>query len=280
MALNWGPLLEILQDLGKLGIQPDIFSAAVFLLGGSAFGFIIHQFWWMFYLWKGAEYWSDRRSINSLINRFGLSRPKCKQNGKKIIVALDYVLHHGVNKERSRIFSYIVRRWDMYHLLSSEIFALLMGFVLGMLLRVYFYLDMRSWEPREVFNLSVIYIVVVFLMCLLYKGRQWVQFQRDVLSAGIVNDSEITRSELGTTFPPYIFDFTIGEKQSAKLEEAGISSVCDLAEEDPGGLFKKIQGLSEESGISKEDLSGWIKKAKKFMNSCIVVRTKHKKEGV
>jgi hypothetical protein len=240
----------------------DIFLAVLAVFGGSAFGFIISQFWWVLYEYlMGAEFHSEKRSINAVINKFELTRPRCLQDKRKVIVILDYVTRHTKRQDRKdvvqqeRFFQYMARRWDMYHLMSSELIALGVGFLFGILFRGCLYVRTHLWKHGECYIVLTIFILVVIFFFMFLKGREWVRFQHDNAEATIVNSSRLERSDLGIVFPPYILDCSIREGQEAKLEEHGISTYSELAEAD-------AKNLSDKTDISEEQLEEWIKKAK------------------
>lgn len=257
IGINYVPLVKILECLSRLGIQSDIFLAALSLLSGAPFGFLISQFWWWLFHQMGADYQLDPRSANALINKYGLTRPKCLQEKKKTVVLHDYVLHYEGQCKKT-VFRYIERRWDLYLILKSEMITLLIGLMFGIGFRVVIFAHI-PWRGIEFPVLLVISVLVVVLLFLLCSGARWVQFQHDIMSVAIINASTLKNCDLAKVFPPYIFDFSISEKQGMDLERAGISSVSDLAKADPKELSKDIV-------ISEEIILKWVKNAKEFMN--------------
>jgi len=287
MAINYVPLYKILIILACHGIESTFgaFLGFISLLSGSALGFMISQFWWRWFQFRGGEFSSAPRATNALINKYKLIRcdkiedkkeaAACKE---KVIPVSDYVMHSEREKQKG-VFLYIERRWDMYHLLSTEFVTLIIGSFLGVFYRVlshfllfksplpsiqdiFRFWDTKFWLEWEFWVLVTIFTLVVVLGYKLRKGSGWVKAQHDAVSEALIRRAKIEPATLAETFPADCFNTAIIEginnKEAEKLEDAGIFSVSHLARANPKELSQKIVNY-------KEDIPKWIDKAKEFM---------------
>jgi len=277
ITLNYVPLLEILKTYGFESAF-GAFLAFLSLLSGSAIGFLLTQFYWRWFQFRGAEYSAEPRSIKTLINKYDLARcdeiedkkeaHACK---KKIIVIHDYITHYEREKQKG-VFIYIERRWDIYHLLSSTFHTLLIGSVSGLFFRIASHFLLFEFPlsgelfqgfydflgTEESWVMLIIIVLVILLLYLLQKGRKWVIYQHDAASSAIISKSEVTRSDLGEVFQPDYFNLGIGKETSGKLDDAGIFSVSTLAKANP----KK---LAQETQIDNKVVSEYIARAKELI---------------
>lgn len=268
IGINYIPLWEILK---RSGIESTFgaFLAFLSLLGGSAFGFLVSQFWWWLFQKNFGVY--ERKPVKALIDRYKLTKSPKSKPKKGVLAVYGYIIH---SKREKGVHIYTERRWDIYHLLSSELYTLLIGAVLGLICRVFLevflfkvyfsftFHDFFSFlKYSEFWVLLFIFVSVVFLLFLLQRGRDWVITEYDALSEAAIKESKVTKAKLREIFPPDFFDLTIikgiGDRRAEKFEKEGIYSVSELAESDPKELSQKI-------GISEETVSKLIDQAKEM----------------
>ncbi len=136
---------------------------------------------------------------------------------------------------------YTRRRWDVYHLFSSEKVSIILGLALGWTSRIAYGIykkglstcflqnSINSGELFVILFVTSIGIVIFFRMgC----ARKWVNTQYDYVSTAIIRSSQLEAKNLVDIFAPDFFDTsildTVDEKVSKKLRAEEIYSVSDL----------------------------------------------------
>ena len=140
IAVNYLPLLEI---FGKTGSSEAFgaFLAFLSLFAGSALGYLTAQVWYLYYYTRGGVYrilHDDTRKL--IIDKFGI-----EDSVECIRPFLTYILLQCDRKQRFR--KYLTGRLDQYHIQSTIIITLIMAYILGLGLRVYFHIFVfSSWQ--------------------------------------------------------------------------------------------------------------------------------------
>jgi hypothetical protein len=137
IGLNIFPLISFVQGTET----PEAFVAIlafVTLLTGGAIGFIVSQFWWLYYNWRGAL-----SGIKQFEGEFKMIRNKTKnlplidkQQKETVESILDFTLFLEENKELLRL---VWRRWDIYHVLSSTSCTIIVSLIAGVGIRIYLF---------------------------------------------------------------------------------------------------------------------------------------------
>lgn len=219
IIINHVPLFEIMADLSIDSTAFGAFLAFLSLFSGSAIGFLISQLWWWRFQQNHKEYEVSKKPIEALIDTYKLMRAKNAEQKRAILAAYDYIIH---SEKNVRLSNYIDRRWDMYHLLSSEFFALIISSISGVFCRVLFqFLPFKFALPtfqdildywntsfgkgdfwqRELWILLILFILVAVLGYLLLKGRKWVITQHSDLSEAVIRRSDVKQEDLAEAFP-------------------------------------------------------------------------------
>jgi hypothetical protein len=151
IAFNISPLLNFLSYNGS----PEIFGAFLAfasLLAGSAAGFLVSQFWWLWFQHKGGitgikEF---KKEIDLVTDELKLNLPSDKgERSRDIEAFLDLALFL---EKKDRLLELVWRRWDIYHILSSVRASLFVGLLSGLLSRIFIELSTYS---TSLFELSV-----------------------------------------------------------------------------------------------------------------------------
>jgi len=222
ILINHVPLLQILSDSAF-----GAFLAFLSLFTGSAIGFLVSQFWWLLYIWKGRIF-----GIKELRPAKHVLIKECKKHGANakieeskapIEAILDYINHRGIENEISR---YRKRRWDMYHVLSSTLLSLFIGLGVGIGLRMYYerYLFNNSLEsmrqtlrstlssleaflnnPEAVAFLAILICWLILLIAFVMGIHEILTNYRPVLDAFILHEFEVAKAgeDLVKVFPEY-----------------------------------------------------------------------------
>jgi len=225
IGINHVPLIK---TLAQFQTTFGAFLAFLSLLTGSALGFLVSQLWW-WYRKKGGLYGIEefKEVLEALIDEFDLpdryKNPQENDDKLKVIAFYDYV-SHSEEKEREKLFSYSERRWDMYHLLSSTLWALKIGLVVGIFWRFFseffllkplfstFFLDLISGpfiENAERWGLLVTELMVLIsifvsaglLICILPKAVRWTIFEYAAVAKARIRSTKVcARNEIKKAF--------------------------------------------------------------------------------
>lgn len=218
IGINHVPLLKFLE-ITRFEAAFGAFLAFLTLFTGSALGFLVSQFWWWWYKRQGGLYGIPKfkkEVLEVLVDKFGLPErfKKLQKNQNedkgKIIVVYDYI-SHSEKKEKEALFAYSERRWDLYTLLSSTMWSLGIGLIVGIFCRIFFeYFLFESLfsiplpdsnSIAELFALLSIFASVILLMFILLGGRQWVIFEYSAIAEARIRDSKAKRAHIRKAFP-------------------------------------------------------------------------------
>jgi len=213
IGINYVPILNLLAN-PRFDATFGAFIGFVTLLSGSAIGFLVCQVWWVFHISMGATYgmhaWKPRKAIQTLIDRYGLTRSRHLRDKRKVITVYDYIIHSETKLFSKELFEYRKRRWDMFHLLASEFATVLSGLVMGCLLRFVLFprigVIASAASSHEIIVLGTIAIVAVLLIVLLGIGIWWANLRYDAISEAIIKGSTVTSMDLLRIFPRDYFD--------------------------------------------------------------------------
>jgi hypothetical protein len=141
------------------------FLAFFSLLGGGAIGFLVSQVWhlvdfWLFY----GNYGKFRKLREDLKTEYHLSDDRLEQ-----VFRMDN-LFNSLSERRIQI--YAQRRYDLMHTCGSTLIATILGYALGILIRIHIFSTHTSLEQietvlvnmRELVKNAQMYDVAVFLI--------------------------------------------------------------------------------------------------------------------
>jgi len=291
LGINHVPLLTS----KVFGSEPafGVFLAFLAFLGGSSTGFLVSQWWWWSFQRNVKEYDDFEESIEALRKKYGLIKPQDKEGKKKALTIHDYLVH---SEENEKVHEYNARRWDMYHLFSSERVSLRLAVFSGFIYRILAYLFFLYQNPSLLESTSlylqdilsgkiplkfdgllsfivaegwvqvVLLVVWVIMDLFLVHGHEYVKFQLCSMTEAIIKKSSVRREELQRAFSLELFDVIIlgiDEKIAEKLRGVGIDSVATLAKHNSKGVIEKIRKAfpGEKAQISEKDVSDWIERA-------------------
>ncbi|MCP8313084.1 MAG: hypothetical protein H3Z53_01755 [archaeon] len=177
------------------------------MISGSAIGFVISQAWWLIYqkfgpycFWPCGEL---RKPFERLIEKYGLD-DKLRERRTVMQVMYDYVIR-SLPKDDPHL-AYLVRRWDLWTLLWSEIFAVILGFAGGIVVfgvvsfvPIFFYFWFYNW-----IRILLTVLTPFVIICLLY-GQKRILEETDVIAKAIINKTDVYYS-LKRAFPEYFND--------------------------------------------------------------------------
>jgi len=280
LGINHVPLLAL--EVFELESAFGAFLALLTLLGGSPIGFLVSQWWWWSFQRKVKEYDDFEASVQALRKKYGVIKPEEKEGKKKVLTIHDYVIH---SEKNDRIHEYNARRWDMYHLFSSERVAIRLATLCGFLYR-FLYQDthvyIKDILTREIdystdnlvsflkaegwVQVCLIFLWLAMDFVLLRQGYEYVKFQLCAMTKATINKSSLRREDLEGIFSLDCFDITIigiDEKVAEQLRRAGIDSVAKLAKHNSKDAMEKIRAVFSEgkTQISEKDISNWVRRA-------------------
>jgi len=215
IVINFVPLLAFFKETGAREVFGAIL-AFVTLLAGSALGFLVSQFWWFRFHWKGGILGSKEfKNEKKLLEEKCKNLPK-KEKEKQIVMEAILDLTLFLEKEK-KLLELVWRRWDIYHVLSSTYHTLWIGLIVGMGLRVYFqelvykdsvlnYLGKLTviFQNAESLALLLVFAGVVILLLLFRKERQNLMVRYQPLHEALVRRSmDNNKGELMQAFPDY-----------------------------------------------------------------------------
>lgn len=221
ILINHVPLLKVLE-MSKANSALGAFLAFLSLFTGSAIGFLISQFWWLWFshtdrIFGIKGFKSLKGFLKQECEKYGFMEKKEKEAPWNTI--LDYIRHR---KSKGEIAKLAKRRWDMYHVLMSTFCALVIGLLVGIGLRIYFewfifdplfkipleaYALTPLSENAEAVALLTIYVCVMFLLVVFRIGSLSLMTNyRPLLEALIrLELGEVGREELAKVFPDYFY---------------------------------------------------------------------------
>lgn len=154
ISINYIPLFRILEET-RAGEVFGAFLALLSLFSGSALGFLISQFWWWWFNGKGRSFGMERcqEAKNTFIERCNDWTgqkpviPESKPEKQKTLLDLEHIFDYvvltapgnrGKEGAEGRLWGYAERKWDMYHVFSSTLLSLSLGFGIGTAFRIYY----------------------------------------------------------------------------------------------------------------------------------------------
>ncbi len=223
LIINYQPLAYVLMGSSEFSSVFGALLAFAALLGGSAIGDLVSQVWWWWFQKRDGQYYNmvkrkvkgkKKRSeaIEALFERYRLTQ---RENDiQKVLAVLGYVLHNEMSRgEVKEVLRYTTRRWDLFHLHSSIMFILVLGSGFGALIRIlsavlifkwWFGTDIQmAYLYPEIAVWAIVGAIAIVFFYLLWKGRKWIYFQYDAVSAAIIRNSRIDELALRAIFPDY-----------------------------------------------------------------------------
>jgi hypothetical protein len=164
IGLNIFPLITFGVGVGK----PELFGsmlAFATLLTGGAVGFVVSQFWWLYFNLKGSLI--GMKEFNTefkLIEKYTQNLPSSKKAKSAVLEAISD-LNIFLMKNKT-LTTHVWRRWDIYHVLRSSVASLILSLITGVVVRtylVYFFPDTCNLAISELLAISLI-IVAAFIL--------------------------------------------------------------------------------------------------------------------
>jgi hypothetical protein len=220
LAINYVPLLTILKETG-LDSAFGAFLAFLSLFTGSALGFMIAQFWWWWFNHKGRTFGLKKLegAEKALINKYKPEIENAAETERKKwhILIFDYIILNG-DKQGDKLWKYAERRWDIYHVLSSTCLALIISYIIGVFVRIYFeififqssvltLINAFSWDFLSGSYGAEFFAQIFFLICMIIslafvqKGRENIIEEYSRIVEAVVHHSHIERERLRAIFP-------------------------------------------------------------------------------
>jgi hypothetical protein len=182
VMVNLIPLLELLKRTGTIGFSGALL-AFLSLLTGSALGFLVTQVYW---------WWVNRNCVllglgpfkkaielpSQLFGKEYIPPEDSKLRRKVANAILDFATYIGDEKGNGKLLEYIWRRWDVYTLLSSTYYTIIIGLVVGLVCRVYFEASLFSSSfnansgCQEIAGLALMFVGVGVLLAMIRSSRQ------------------------------------------------------------------------------------------------------------
>lgn len=206
-------LIEMIKNFTETGMDLALVSAllAFFtLLGGSAIGFLISQFWYF--------------SHNSVLKKYSLKHTRkflretfnLKENAHQEIVFLDYVFHNFSKQQR---LDYVGRRFDLLHTLASTLLAVIFGVIFGIFIKTdYFSINVAftteldfSFPSFTMYDCGIT-IIIIFLLIVLSHGFFFIRREHSMMVNAAIKDTV----ELQEKFTQYKAEKIFSEKYFLK----------------------------------------------------------------
>ena len=204
----------------------SIFGAFIALVGGPALGFLISQSWWWYFHWRLTMY--DWSPIQELITRFKLTTKKSRSDKRKVLIVYDYVLHNFIHSDSKRkgLSAYLFRRWDMFILLSTTMWSLVLGAIAGIFLRILSEIFIfqaslcQKFEENRLFFLSnaefwislILLTLVILWISFIRHGLCWVLYEYNCMHEVAIRGLEAhVEKELRKVFTQDFFENMTGK---------------------------------------------------------------------
>jgi len=157
------------------------------------------------------------RSITTIKNKLY----KSKKNGNKYQISnkdydhmlfrtiRDYILHYYMilnNKEPVNTRNYLSRRWDILNTLGSSYISYIIGllFIITINHMIKESVINTTINPITIPHILIIPIVILY-GAITYYSINTINYERQNISAALINTSNITKDELEIAFPQLIF---------------------------------------------------------------------------
>ena len=158
LGINCYPLFQLLDGTNQ-GLQ--LFLGILTIITGSAIGFLVTQFWWgSFEAGKKMRTIVLRKVLNCVIEKFSIA------NVKKDYDEANRVFDFIAGTDDCRLSDYSSRRWDVFHLLSSTVFAIFLGLGLGGSLRYLLQFPPFSFPLSAIGELPIIIFTMIATLSL------------------------------------------------------------------------------------------------------------------
>lgn len=163
------------------------FFTFISLLGGSAIGFLISQFWYVVNNHYNKKYrYAKRRSYKKLHNII-----KYTDDITHSISIMTYILYSKV--EEKEVIKYVNRLGDMYNALASTFVSICLGLILSYYLHFgFFKQNWRCYDGIIIF-ISIVFMVMIFTNAM-QVIREWDSMVETILK---INEQDI-RTDFGT----------------------------------------------------------------------------------
>jgi len=182
------PLFEVFKQTEVSTVLGAVL-ALLYLLSGSAIGFLISQVWWWCYNVKGGFFGIPGFiRIESVLSEYGFLPPKrLGEREKRDVMEAISDFATNLRADDEKLLSYATRRWDMYIVLSSTYYSLLLGLIAGTVLRIgseIFFFGNLPWNlavlehyfdvgsNSELFVLLIIIVIILSLAWILNAARR------------------------------------------------------------------------------------------------------------
>jgi hypothetical protein len=232
IGLNFVPLLKFLE-VTKFSDSFGAFLAFLTLFSGSAIGFLISQFWWLWWqhhfgILRVKQY---KESLKAFLEKFEFRekdldlylKSLTAEEKRQFHTAVDYVSHYKAEKETLVIAE---RRWDMYHMLSATKIALFWGLLSGVVFRLYYQFvfvanfdwgyfipkgfDAVGWTEFLASFLIIGFAIALIIALCFQKG--WILTISAALHEARIRESKVSAYHLRKVFPALFAEDNTGNE--------------------------------------------------------------------
>jgi len=207
IGINYVPLLKIME-ITRLESAFGAFLAFLSLFTGSAIGFLVSQVWWCWLRWRRIILNVFKPMEDTLITKCGFKPPRKKDEEQKVVSAiLDFLL---LKTDSEKFWKYAQRRWDMFHVFSSTLVTMIIAYILGIILRIYYEFSIFQGSFKvcntgflaEVGAQVFVLLCVITLVLLILWARGYVFDEYVFILNALIEDPELNK-ELLKAFPDY-----------------------------------------------------------------------------
>lgn len=188
LGLNYSKIVNFLISSGSSnGNVIPIVISIISLFSGSAIGFLIIQIW--FALFHCLRIYARKlKSFEHDLFKYLKWKPKGEGKDKDILISAlsDYML---IVEKKEMFWSYLQRKWDLYHILWGTIISLILGTAVGLFFRFVPMLPSRTGadSPLAVITLTM---VGVLGLVIFYGSTQVFNEYNKVLKAFILGKKD------------------------------------------------------------------------------------------
>lgn len=159
LLLSFGEVIARIK-IPNLAVYVSFFGF-VFILGGGAVGYFVSQvYYYLFYHCKKGFFYNDWRKtqkkdyIKYLTETIDIDE-KITDSPDKALVIIDYFLMKCDAKYKEKIYLYITRRWDLYHVIGATEISILLGIISGISLKLYCIYNVDKIPPLVFFEYQI-----------------------------------------------------------------------------------------------------------------------------